>query len=74
MFIFLVYLGNLSLSSEEIIRKRNRIFDSEQKRQRDSVGRIEKIEVRYLGTPNDATMVMNKGISTPYNCAQRKIS
>lgn len=73
MFIFLVYLGNLSLSSEEIIRKRNRIFDSEQKRQRDSVGRIEKIEVRYLGTPNDATMVMNKGISTPYNCAQRKI-
>lgn len=74
MFIFLVYLGNLSLSSEEIIRKRNRIFDSEQKRQRDSVGRIEKIEVRYMGTPNDATMVMNKGISTPYNCAQRKIS
>jgi len=58
------------LSSEEIVRKRNRIFDFEQKKQRDNVGRIEKIEVRYMGTPNDATMIMNKNLSTPFNCAQ----
>lgn len=63
--------GNLSF--EEISRKRNRIFDFEQKKQRENVGRVEKIEVRYLGTPNDATMVMNKGLSTPFNVAQRKI-
>lgn len=63
--------GNLSY--EEISRKRNRIFDFEQKKQRENIGRIEKIEVRYLGTPNDATMVMNKNLSTPYNVAQRKI-
>lgn len=63
--------GNLSY--EEICRKRNRIFDFEQKKQRENVGRIEKIEVRYLGTPNDATMVMNKSLSTPFNVAQRKI-
>jgi len=61
---------SLSLSHDEIIRKKNRIFDSEQKRQRGNVGRIEKIEVRYLGTPNDATMLLNKNLSTPYNCAQ----
>jgi hypothetical protein len=60
------------LSYDEINRKRNEIFDYEQKRQRDSVGRIEKIEVRYLGMPQDETLVMNKNISTPYNCAQRK--
>lgn len=60
------------LSYEEIVRKRNRIFDFEKKKQRDSIGRVEKIEVRFMGTPNDATMVMNKNLSTPFNCAQRK--
>lgn len=70
---FIVYVLSGSLSNEEIIRKRNRIFDFEQKKQRDNVGRVEKIEVRYMGTPNDATMVVNKNLSTPFNCAQRKI-
>lgn len=50
----------------------NELFDLEKKRQRDAVGRIEKIEVRYLGTPEDTTLVMNKNLSTPFNCAQRK--
>lgn len=36
------------------------------------MGRIEKIEVRYLGVPNDETFVMNKEISTPFHIAQRK--
>lgn len=60
------------LSYDEVNRKRNEIFDYEQKRQRESVGRIEKIEVRYLGLPQDDTMIMNKNISTPFNCAQRE--
>lgn len=58
-------------SSDDTIKYRNELFDAEQKRQREQVGRIDKIEVRYLGLPEDVTLVMNKGISTPYNCAQR---
>lgn len=50
------------------------MFDIEQKRQQQLVGRVEKIEVRYLGLPEDVTLIMNKGISTPYNCAQREYS
>lgn len=61
------------LSTRDSIRKyQNEIFDLEKKRQREAVGRIEKIEVRYLGLPEDTTLVMNKNLSTPYNCAQRK--
>ncbi|XP_053687936.1 39S ribosomal protein L39, mitochondrial [Sabethes cyaneus] len=46
------------------------LFTEEQKRQREKVGRIEKIEIRYLGTPTDTTLVMNRGLSTPYDCAR----
>ncbi|KAH8322409.1 hypothetical protein KR067_003097 [Drosophila pandora] len=61
--------ANFSASSSSIA-KRNELFNQEQKRQRDAVGRIDKIEVRYLGLPEDVTLVMNANISTPYNCAQ----
>ncbi|XP_077284516.1 mitochondrial ribosomal protein L39 [Arctopsyche grandis] len=57
-------------SSIEAIEKRNHLFSLEKKRQQESVGRIEKIEVRYLGTPKDVTMFMNKDISTPFDCAR----
>lgn len=59
------------MSNAEIQQRRTELFTLEQKRQREQIGRIEKIEVRYLGLPNDTTLIMNKGISTPYNCAQR---
>ncbi|XP_026477028.1 39S ribosomal protein L39, mitochondrial-like [Ctenocephalides felis] len=59
-----------SLSSLEAKERRNELFTLEKKRQREDVGRIEKIEVRYLGTPEDVTLVMNKNLSTPFNCAQ----
>lgn len=63
----------LGWSSGDSIRQyQNELFDLEKKRQRDAVGRIEKIEVRYLGLPEDTTLIMNKNLSTPYNCAQRK--
>ena len=35
-----------------------------------NIARLEKIEVKYVGVPDDATMIMNKNISTPYNVAQ----
>lgn len=48
------------------------MFTKEKERQQKNIGRIEKIEVQYVGTPEDVTLMMNKGISTPFNCAQRK--
>ena len=68
----LIYVGYASF--DEIIAKRNEIFDREKKKQFEAVGRIEKIEVRYLGVPEDQTFIMNKHISTPFDCAKRKSS
>ncbi|XP_035892541.1 39S ribosomal protein L39, mitochondrial isoform X1 [Anopheles stephensi] len=50
--------------------KASELFSDEQRRQRENVGRIEKIEVRYLGLPHDTTLVMNRELSTPYDCAR----
>ena len=66
--------GQLSVaakSNAEARQKRNLLFTEEKKRQNENVGRIEKIEVQYKGLPEDVTLIMNKGISTPFNCAQR---
>lgn len=79
-------LGHLSSSSnvpassqhprlcmEEIRAKRVALFDKELKRQQSLISRLEKIQVSYQGLDNDgARLIMNKGLSTPYNCAQRK--
>ena len=76
--IFLHFIsGSLSVGGKtntEARQRRNLIFTEEKKRQKENVGRIEKIEVRYKGLPEDVTLMMNKGISTPFNCAQRNIS
>lgn len=53
-------------------KRQNELFLEEQKRQREAVGRIEKIEIQYEGPPGDQTIVVNKNISTPYDCAKRK--
>ncbi|XP_013193891.2 large ribosomal subunit protein mL39 [Amyelois transitella] len=58
------------LSSQEAIERRHHLFSLEKKRQHESVGRIEKIEVNYKGIPNDCVLIMNKDISTPYDCAK----
>merc|ERR1719228_156720 len=34
------------------------------------IPRLEKIEVEYVGQPEDATLILNRGSSTPYNVAQ----
>uniref|UniRef100_A0A2M3ZAA2 Large ribosomal subunit protein mL39 n=1 Tax=Anopheles braziliensis TaxID=58242 RepID=A0A2M3ZAA2_9DIPT len=60
---------NFSLSSR-VSTKASELFSEEQNRQRERVGRIEKIEVRYLGLPHDTTLVMNRELSTPYDCAR----
>ncbi|EDW26252.1 GL25954 [Drosophila persimilis] len=61
--------ANFSAGSASIA-SRNELFTQEQRRQREAIGRIDKIEVRYLGLPEDVTLVMNNQISTPFNCAQ----
>ncbi|XP_055627237.1 39S ribosomal protein L39, mitochondrial [Toxorhynchites rutilus septentrionalis] len=48
----------------------SKLFSEEQIRQKEKVGRIEKIEIRYLGTPTDTTLVMNRLLSTPLDCAK----
>lgn len=64
-------LGNLSDISEELQRQ-NDIFNFEKNKQKEAVGRIEKIDVQYEGVPENCYFVMNKNISTPYDCAKRK--
>jgi len=51
---------------------RSALFEKEKKRQEKDVGRIEKVKVEYQGLPESASLIMNKRISTPYHCAQRK--
>lgn len=63
-------LGSLSASIEEAHRQCE-LFLLEKERQQESIGRIEKIQVNYNGPPENTTMVMNKNISTPYDCAKR---
>lgn len=55
----------------EEIKEQNELFNAEQKRQKESIGRIEKIQVTYEGPPENKVLMMNKNISTPYDCAKR---
>lgn len=57
-----------SLTNEEVCEKRNKIFNAEKERQKALITRIEKIEVNYLGVPEKCTLLMNKNISTPFDC------
>lgn len=58
------------LSKVEAKERRNLLFEEEKKRQRSTVGRIEKIEVKYKSPVEDITLIMNKSISTPTDCAK----
>ncbi|CAK9823519.1 39S ribosomal protein L39, mitochondrial [Anthophora retusa] len=58
------------LSKAEAKERRNLLFEEEKKRQRNAVGRIEKIEVKYQSPVEEITLVMNKHISTPADCAK----
>ncbi|CAH0550448.1 unnamed protein product [Brassicogethes aeneus] len=58
----------LSSVSEECKRQSD-LFAAEKQRQRENVGRIEKIDVHTEGPP-EASLIMNKNVSTPYDCAK----
>lgn len=62
---------NAVLSKADIVNKRAVLFDEELKRQRSLIARVEKISVTYQDKEkNETVLIMNNGISTPYNCAQ----
>ncbi|XP_054714819.1 39S ribosomal protein L39, mitochondrial-like [Uloborus diversus] len=72
-FIQCSYLYNKrkfsTVSNEQIRRMKNELFDKEKLRQQSLITRIQKIEVKYIGVPTDCVLMMNRNISTPYNCA-----
>ncbi|CAG0887932.1 unnamed protein product [Cyprideis torosa] len=57
-------------SVEEIQDYRCQLFEEELNRQKSLIGRIERIKVHYHGQPDDIDLLMNKGLSTPYDCAR----
>jgi len=63
-----------SLTNQQVHIKRNKMFEEESKRQTNLIPRIEKIEVIYEedgdGAPEGTTLILNKGLSTPFNVAQ----
>ena len=73
-----IYVSGLSsesrrtLTNSEVRKKRNAVFDEEKDRQLALVKRVEKIQVQYKGLPENCTLLMNKNLSTPYNCAMRE--
>ncbi|KAK2089478.1 54S ribosomal protein L39, mitochondrial, partial [Saguinus oedipus] len=58
------------LSPTELTEMRNDLFNKEKARQLSLTPRTEKIEVKHVGKTDPGTVfMMNKNISTPYNCA-----
>lgn len=61
------------ISAAELHRLRSDVFSREQSRQRALITRTEKIEVTIDGPGlQGSLLIMNKGLSTPYSCTQRK--
>lgn len=51
--------------------RRVALFEAERRRQLELLMRIEKVELKHMGPgQRGATLIMNRGLSTPYNCAQ----
>ncbi|KAJ8925277.1 hypothetical protein NQ315_009105 [Exocentrus adspersus] len=60
------FLNNVTEES----KRQNDLFITEYKRQKEAVGRIEKIDISYEKGSENITLVMNKNLSTPYDCAK----
>ena len=81
-FIFVTLLSFITglctqarkLTNAELTKKRNALFGREKARQTSLVSRVEKIEVDHVGPPENCRLLMNKNLSTPFNCAMRKNS
>jgi len=69
---FSVDYSTVKSKNEAVRVKRNELFGQEKARQMALVTRIEKIEVQHVGPPENCTLLMNKDLSTPFNCAMRE--
>lgn len=58
--------------NSEVQKNRVSLYDKEVKRQSSLITDIEKIRVHYQGTSESCFLMMNKELSTPATCAQRK--
>lgn len=56
-------------SNQQILNHRCRIFDEEQNEQLKEIERTEKIQVLVEEPGKSCTLIMNKGLSTPYSCS-----
>ncbi|XP_032663187.1 39S ribosomal protein L39, mitochondrial [Odontomachus brunneus] len=59
-----------TLSKSEARKRRSQMFEEEKQRQRSQLGRIKKIEVKYQSVEDEVVLVMNRNMSTPYDCAR----
>lgn len=63
----------MSLCSSKADQRKNRslLFTAEKERQKNLLTKIHKIEVEVVGLPQSqtSTLMMNKNVSTPYDCA-----
>ncbi|EEB18587.1 mitochondrial 50S ribosomal protein L39, putative [Pediculus humanus corporis] len=57
-------------SNLEIIERKNLIFTREQERQLEAIGRVEKIPIQVKTSTENLELLMNKDISTPYDCCK----
>lgn len=60
-------------SQNDSVINSNKLFDREVKRQQSLIARIEKINVTVKDVrpeTDDIILLMNQGLSTPYDCAQ----
>lgn len=58
------------LTNDEIRAHRLRIFNNERQVQMERIRRVEKIEINVQDPIESKKLLMNKNLSTPYNCAQ----
>jgi hypothetical protein len=59
-------------SNLDVIYRRAALFDEEKNRQLSEIERIDKIEVKVVEPGKECILMMNKYISTPFNCALRE--
>jgi large subunit ribosomal protein L39 len=66
------YQRNSGLESrnESLRKKRAQMFNKEKARQQSTIPRLEKIEVEYLGQPENVRLILNKNLSTPLDVAK----
>ena len=73
MYVISVFASQNAASNSFVSAKRNDLFAKEKARQTSLIPRIEKIKVDYKALDgDDCSLLMNKNLSTPYNCAMRE--